>query len=119
VRFPVKKVPKQLNNNLYRIPDTDFPDPDPKRRGTPSDDVNEVTALEVDRLIRLTELGCTSTPRLIDFERMTQDDKMWFPGGYIVYIVMELLPGISLDDFWELPRQERDEARKAFRTALE
>lgn len=102
-----------------RIPETEFPHPDVKQRGTPSEDVNTVTVLEIDRLERLTELGCTSTPRLIDYERMTQDDKMWLPGGYIVYILMELLPGISLDAFWELSRKERDEVRKAFQIALE
>ena len=102
-----------------RIPDTEFPHPDPVQRGVPSKDVNEVTALEVDRLDRLTELGCTSTPRLIDYERMIQDDKMWLPGGYVVYILMELLPGQPIYDFWVLPRKERDDIRKAFRIALE
>jgi hypothetical protein len=43
---------------------------------------------------------------------------MWLPGGYIVYILMELLPGEPLEYFWELPLKERDEVRKAFRTAL-
>jgi hypothetical protein len=64
-------------------------------------------------------MGCTSTPRLIDYERVRQDDSMWLPGGYIVYMLMELLPGEPLEYFWELPRKERDEVRKAFRTALE
>lgn len=44
---------------------------------------------------------------------------MWFRGGYIVYILMELLPGESLEYFWYFPREERDEIRKAFRVALE
>lgn len=109
----------RLITNTSRIPGTGFPHPDPARRGTPSDDVNFNTALELDRLERLTELGCTSTPRLLDYKRMIQDDKMWFPGGYVVYILMELLPGKPLDNFWLLPRKERDQVRKAFRTALE
>lgn len=81
---------------------------------------NEVTALEIDRVDRLTDLGCTSTPRLIDYEGMAQDDGMghWMPGGYIVYILMELLPGIPIYDFWVLPREERDGIRTAFQTAL-
>ncbi len=78
-----------------------------------------MTALEVDRLDRLTDLGCTSTPRLLDYERTIQDDKMWLPGGYMVYILMELLPGDPVYDFWALPWKERDEVRKAFRPALE
>ena len=112
-------IVKLISSFLIRIPDTEIPHSDSTGRGTPADDVNIVTALEIDRLDTLTELGCTSTPSLIDYERQVQDSKMWLPGGYIVYILMELLPGISLDNFWELPRQERDDVRKAFRTALE
>jgi hypothetical protein len=102
-----------------RIPGTEFPHPDPQKRGPLSKAVNEVTLAEVERLGQLTEAGCTSTPRLLGCQRLTQTDKMWLPGGYLVCILVELVPGTSLDSFWDLPRDERDHARKAFRVALE
>ena len=116
-----------LERNLFtcqideycRIPETEYPHTVLAKRGAPAENVTVITALEIDCLDILTELGCTSTPRLIDYEQKIQDDDMWLPGGYIVYILIELLPKISLDDFWELPRHERDEVRKAFHTALE
>lgn len=78
-----------------------------------------MTISEVERLEQLTEAGCTSTPRLLGYQRLTQNDSMWLPDGYLVCILMELVPGISLENFWELPRSERDQARNAFRVALE
>lgn len=106
-------------NPLLRIPRTEFPDPDPKNRGPLSEDVNEATVLEIAHLETLTEAGCTGTPRLLGYQCMTQDDKMWLPGGYVFCILMEFLPGISLENFWWLPREERDQVRQAFQTALE
>lgn len=81
--------------------------------------MNQATLSEIARLERLTEAGCTSTPRLLDYQRINQTNKMWLPGGYMVCILMELLPGISLENFWVLPREERDQIRNAFRVALE
>jgi hypothetical protein len=102
----------------FRIPGTDFShsrDPWPVSKG-----LNPVTRQEINYLETLTKLGCTSTPRLLGLkDDDTQGKNMWLPGGYIVYILMQLVPGVSLEDFWELPRDERDQARKAFRTALE
>ena len=102
-----------------RIPGTQYPHPNPRKRGPISKDVNEVTISEVERLEQLTEAGCSSTPRLLGYQRLTQNDSMWLPDGYLVCILMELVPGASLENFWELPRSERDQARKAFRVALE
>ena len=102
-----------------RIPETEFPQPYLPQGWVPSKEVNEVTRLEVERLNDLTRLGCSSTPRLLDFERKIQDHNMWLPGGYVVYILMELLPGRPIYDFWALPRKERDDIRAAFRIALE
>jgi hypothetical protein len=42
------------------------------------------------------------------------------PNGFILYLLMDLLPGVRLGEgirfegvFWELSRPERDEIRKA------
>lgn len=107
------------STDYSRIPGTEFPHPNPKKRGAVSKDVNEVTLSEVECLEKLTEAGCTSTPRLLAYQRLAQNDEMWLPGGYLFCILMQLVPGVSLEDFWELARDERDRARKAFRIALE
>ena len=86
---------------------------------TPAEHVSKVTAMEIDRLDDLTEAGCTSYPRLLDFQRFIQEEDLWMPGGYIVRILMERLPGISLEVFWYLSREERDEVSKAFKCAIE
>lgn len=45
---------------------------------------------------------------------------MWDPMGYVMIIVMEELPGVSLhsETFWNYDREERDRIRDAFRVAL-
>jgi hypothetical protein len=86
---------------------------------TPAKDVNKVTAMEIDRLDDFTEAASTSTPKLLDFQRFLQGQDLWMPDGYMVCILMERLPGISLENFWQLPREERDQIRKAFQFALE
>jgi len=46
---------------------------------------------------------------------------MWVPGGYVVYILMEKLPGSPPWDFWIEERyslEDRNEIREAFRVAL-
>jgi hypothetical protein len=103
------------SNDCSRIPGTNFSHS--KKLPIPKS-VNKVTENELYCLETLTEAGCTSTPRLLGFERRNRKDK-WLPKGYIVYILMQMVPGVSLEDFWRLPREERDQARKAFRTALE
>jgi hypothetical protein len=65
--------------------------------------VNELTLAETNTLKKLSEAGCSSTPRLLAYQRLTQNDEMWLPGGYVVFILIQLMPGISLEDFWDLP----------------
>ena len=51
---------------------------------------------------------------------------MWVPGGYLVFILMEKVPGKPLDNFWTdnsqvgpaMTRLQRDEVRAAFRKTL-
>ena len=118
----VRNVDVSLINNREndhnRIPDKPHPDPS-KRKISPAEMVNEFTASEIDYLDQLTLAGCTSTPHLIDFQQFTQSEDFWMPGGYMVCIVMEDVPGISLEDFWLLEREKRDGVRQAFQSALE
>jgi hypothetical protein len=93
-----------------RILGTEFPHPNPQKHGPISEDVNQATVEEVEWLEQPTEAGCTSTPRLLAYQRLNQTEKQWLPGGYVVCILMQLVPGISLECFRELPREERDEA---------
>ncbi|RDH35862.1 hypothetical protein BDQ94DRAFT_185892 [Aspergillus welwitschiae] len=71
---------------------------------------------EVEALRLLTEAGCSSTPALIDWMNREQSQDQWIPGGYIHFIVMEMVPGVDvcfiIDD---MDRGERDELRAAFK----
>lgn len=78
---------------------------------------DEVSALE-----SLTKQGCTSAPTLLSWKLEKQGPRMWVPGGPIVFILMEKLPGICpgdgvVDIFLSLKREERDELREAFKRA--
>lgn len=80
----------------------------------------EITALE-----RLTAAKCPYTPKLLSTKRTKQNDTMWVPGGYLIYILMERLPGRPITAFFDsdgkrpaMTLSQRDEVRKAFKTAL-
>jgi hypothetical protein len=47
-------------------------------------------------------------------------DQIAMPGGYMICVLMTKLPGEQLDyyKFWKAPIEEREEDRKAFKTAL-
>jgi hypothetical protein len=51
-------------------------------------------------LRRLTKAKCEYTPKLLSLLRAKQDDSMWIPGGWLVYILMEKLPGTPPLNFW-------------------
>ncbi|PWY77338.1 hypothetical protein BO70DRAFT_63892 [Aspergillus heteromorphus CBS 117.55] len=54
-----------------------------------------------------------NTPRLLDYKEEKQDDTGLVPGGFIIWIVWEIVPGIRLgneigaDEFWNLELDER------------
>lgn len=55
---------------------------------------------------------------LFSWKKDKQDRHMWVPGGYILYILMEKLPGFSPERFYvDLDRAERDELRSKFKEA--
>jgi hypothetical protein len=74
----------------------------------------EWTALHI-----LTQNQCKSAPTLLASKQEKQDDTGLVPGGYMWYL-MNKLPGVPLSGlFWKLERPERDQIRKAFKTAFE
>jgi hypothetical protein len=114
-----------LGNELIlriRIPDTQELLLDPKKRKKfASEELNDFTQNETDVLTKLTKDGCSSAPRLISWKREKQDKNMPVPDGYVVYILMEKLPGVHPLDFWAeelFSRRDRDEIRRAFREAM-
>src|SRR4051794_14003128 len=86
-----------------------------------SEELNDFTGLEIEVLTRLTERGCSASPRLISWTREVQDETMCVPGGYVVYILMEKLPGTPPLNFWvekSFSLKDRDMVRRSFRAAL-
>lgn len=59
-------------------------------------------------------------PHLITWKRVTQGPNELFPGGYIAFTIMTLMPGKDLLDlgFWSMPVDEQGEIRAAFKAAL-
>ena len=106
----------------FRIPHSERPGPDPLQRADDaSEQWNDDTEDEIQALEDLTEAGCAAAPKLLSWTEEQQDNTMWVPGGYIVYILMEKLPGAPPMDFWVEGRyslEDRNAIRAAFRKAL-
>lgn len=81
--------------------------------------VDGAAEIELGALKLFTEKGCTSTPKLLAFEEETQSSHDSVPGGYILYLLMEKLPGsrIDKDAFWHLDESERAKIREKFKDA--
>lgn len=75
----------------------------------------ELTALKT-----FTDKNSKITPTLLAYKEDKQDDRGIVPGGYITYLVWNILPGLRLGDnlgaaaFWHLPPTERDDIRAFF-----
>lgn len=70
-------------------------------------------------LKRLTLEKCSATPKYIASFEATQDDDMWVPGGYILYILMEKVPGDTVFNLWDgMDEAERTILRAHFKDAL-
>ncbi|KAH8811426.1 hypothetical protein F5884DRAFT_782070 [Xylogone sp. PMI_703] len=76
-----------------------------------------IARMEIKALEALTNAKCSSAPKLLAWKVDKQDWDSWVPGGYLVYVLMEKLPGIIVDDFFGLDRQERDEMRRCLKRA--
>ncbi|KAL2004255.1 hypothetical protein VTN02DRAFT_4770 [Thermoascus thermophilus] len=73
---------------------------------------------EINILDELTKKGCSCTPKLLSFATQKQRDTDWVPGGYIVFILMEKLPGRDLTAFDTFSPDRRYEVRIAFGRAI-
>ncbi|RJE21038.1 hypothetical protein PHISCL_06633 [Aspergillus sclerotialis] len=73
---------------------------------------------EINNLNTLTGRGTQCTPELIDYVLGKQDPHGYVPGGYVVIILMEKVPGRNLANFHTFPLEKRDRVRIAFAKAL-
>ena len=71
---------------------------------------------ELEGLKTLTQNQCTSSPRLVNHMQCEQDETMWIPGGYLLFILMTRCPGISVEKF-DRKLLKRDEILPAFEDA--
>lgn len=69
-------------------------------------------------LKRLSRLGCSSTPKLLGHTLASQSQDEYVPGGFIIYLLIEKVPGRNLINFADLSLSERDEVRLAFARAI-
>ncbi|KAJ5779107.1 hypothetical protein N7457_006827 [Penicillium paradoxum] len=82
------------------------------------------TPQELVSLLDLTEKGLNITPKLLGYKTSTQDRSGLVPGGFIIWLVWEIVPGLRLGDrngagpFWGLQSYEREQVRVSFLNAL-
>ncbi|RFU35299.1 hypothetical protein B7463_g1042, partial [Scytalidium lignicola] len=75
---------------------------------------------ELNALKSFTDGHSKITPILLAYKEDKQDDQGLVPGGYITYLIWNILPGVPLGDnlgeaqFWRLSSNERNEIRKVF-----
>ena len=83
-----------------------------------STNIGFIASNERRALTRFKRRGCSSAPHLLEFKQTKQGDDGFVPGGYASFFLVNLVPGVSLEDrFWGLDRTERDNIRAAFEVA--
>ncbi|RAH71409.1 uncharacterized protein BO66DRAFT_390964 [Aspergillus aculeatinus CBS 121060] len=85
-----------------------------------SSEIPRAFSSEIEALSHLMKAGCSSTPSLLSWKKEQQAIDEWVPGGYKLSILMERLPGSNPGDSLfsgQMPRDERDSLRKAFKAA--
>lgn len=77
---------------------------------------SEYSVAELKALQAFTTTSTPSLPHLVAWKKTTQGSDGVVPGGYVVYILMTLMPGLTLLDlrFWSMSEQEREDIRAAF-----
>ncbi|KAK2808823.1 hypothetical protein FQN50_004299 [Emmonsiellopsis sp. PD_5] len=77
------------------------------------------TCIEVNSLRYFNENECKAVPRLLHVVKSWQPDPdMPVPDGYLVFLIMEEVPGVPLVNFWTYDRAKRDKIRASFRRSL-
>ena len=64
---------------------------------------------ELEGLQILTKHICASAPRLVNPLQSEQDESMWVPGGYLLYILMTRCPGKPIVTFLQKPPVKQNE----------
>ena len=59
---------------------------------------------------------CSAAPRFLGHAESTQGDNDLLPGGYIIYVVWEKVPGepLTMEYFWGLDSTAREDIRSKF-----
>jgi hypothetical protein len=74
--------------------------------------------MEIEALSILTDAGCSCTPALLAWKKDKQGSDMWIPGGFFLYVLMEKVPGVNVNDHYaKMDREERDKLRASFKQA--
>lgn len=58
--------------------------------------------------------GCRCTPQYIGHAIRTQAEDDYVPGGYVVYTLMEMVPGTNLLDWYDFDLEKQNRIRRAF-----
>lgn len=69
-------------------------------------------------LAHLTEMNCSAAPKLLSWAKYMQDENEFVPSGFMIFVVMEKLPGESLSNYGFRPPEEKARIRDAFREAI-
>lgn len=88
----------------------------PGKTSEPQPDMGIYSKSEIDCLERLTKAGCSSTPSLLAWKHNIQGKKGVIPGGYIDYMLMDMLPGVK-PVFCDTGLSEKREVQDAFKKA--
>jgi hypothetical protein len=75
----------------------------------------------------LTSQNLGFTPKLLGYKTTTQDKTGLVPGGFVIWLVWEMVPGLRLGSkdifgshaFWDLDDGEREEIRQHFERNLQ
>ncbi|KLJ13654.1 hypothetical protein EMPG_11417 [Blastomyces silverae] len=75
---------------------------------------------EIQSLRYFNAKNCTVVPKLLNVVMSWQSEPdMPIPKGYLVFIVMERVPGVPLDKFWSYELPKRHKIRASFLDALD
>ncbi|KAI2005939.1 hypothetical protein LOY97_000220 [Ophidiomyces ophidiicola] len=77
------------------------------------------TQHEIASLRHFNQKGCKVTPKLLYVKRSLQEwEDLPVPGGYVVFILMQKVPGVPLIDFWKYDFDKREKIRAVFQESL-
>ena len=98
---------------------TEIDDPD-----TRGQQATTYTPPELNAYLDLTKERSCNTPKLLGYKSGTQDFSGLVPGGFITWLVWEIVPGLRLGDrngagpFWCLESYEREQVRELLNKVL-